>query len=54
MILKGFSTGQYPDYLIRGQDTVALFNNPLEQYFESVGNRNLIDFENPCLSSACW
>lgn len=49
-----YSTGQYPDYLIQGQDTVPIFNNPLEQYFEKVGNRELIDFENPCRSTACW
>lgn len=49
-----YSTGQYPDYLIQGQDTVPIFNNPLEQYFEKVGNRELIDFENPCWSTACW
>lgn len=53
-ISKAYSTGQYPDYLIQGQDTVPIFNNPLEQYFEKVGNRELIDFENPCWSTACW
>lgn len=53
-ICKAYSTGQYPDYLIRGQDTVPIFNNPLEQYFEKVGNRELTDFENPCWSTACW
>lgn len=53
-INRAFSTGQYPDYLIQGQDTVPIFNNPLEQYFEKVGKRELIDFENPCWSTACW
>lgn len=53
-ICTAYSTGQYPDYLIQGQDTVPIFNNPLEQYFEKVGNRELKDFENPCWSTACW
>jgi hypothetical protein len=51
---KAYSTGQIPDYLIQGQDTLPIFNNPLEQYFEQFGNRDLIDFKNPCWSTACW
>jgi hypothetical protein len=53
-ISRAYSTGQVPDYLIIGQDTVPMFNNPLEQYFEQVKNRELIDFHNPCWSTACW
>lgn len=53
-ISKAYSTGQVPDYLIIDKDTVPIFNNPLEQYFEQVKNRDLIDFNNPYESSACW
>lgn len=49
-----YSTGQFPDYLIVDNDTVPIFNNPLEQYFQHVGNRQLIEFENSCFSTACW
>jgi hypothetical protein len=34
-------------------DTVAIFSNPLEQYFEQTGKRELIDFVG-CGSTACW
>ena len=53
-ISKAYSTGQVPDYLVIGKDTVPIFNNPLEQYFEQVKKRELIDFHNPCWSTACW
>ena len=48
-----FATGQVPDYLIYKGDTVAIFSNPLEQYFEQTGKRELIDFVG-CGSTACW
>lgn len=48
-----FATGQIPDYLIYKGDTVAIFSNPLEQYFEWTGKRELIDFVG-CGSTACW
>lgn len=51
---KAFATGQTPDYLIIGNDTVPIYNNPLEQYFDKVGKKELIDFQNPCWSTACW
>lgn len=54
IISKVYSTGQVPDYLIIGKDTVSIFNNPLEQYFEQVNNRELIDFHTSCWSSGCW
>lgn len=49
----GFSTGQVPDYLVVGNDTIAIFSNPLEQYFEKVGNREIIGLKG-CGSTACW
>lgn len=48
-----FATGQVPDYLIFKGDTIAIFSNPLEQYFEQTGKRELIDFVG-CGSTACW
>lgn len=48
-----FGTGQIPDYLILEKDTIAIFSNPLEQYFEQIGKRELIDFSG-CGSTACW
>jgi hypothetical protein len=49
----GFPTGQVPDYLIINKDTIAIFSNPLKQYFELTGKRELIDFVG-CGSTACW
>ncbi|HQB19765.1 MAG TPA: hypothetical protein PK495_04210 [Bacteroidales bacterium] len=48
-----FATAQVPDYLIYKGDTTAIFSNPLEQYFERIGKRELIDFAG-CSSTACW
>lgn len=48
-----FATGQVPDYLIYKGDTVAIFSNPLEQFFEGTGKTELIDFVG-CGSTACW
>lgn len=48
-----FATGQVPDYMVYKGDTVAIFSNPLEQYFEQTGKRELIDFVG-CWSTACW
>ena len=48
-----FATGQIPDYLIYKGDTVKIFSNPLEQYFNKTEKRELIDFVG-CVSTACW
>lgn len=48
------ATEQQPDYLIIDRDTVPIFNNPLEQYFDKSNTREIPDFENPCWSTACW
>lgn len=48
-----YGTGQIPDYLIYKGDTIAIFSNPLEKYFEKIGKRELIDFVG-CGSTACW
>lgn len=49
----GFSTNQVPDYLILDSDTIAIFSNPLESYFNQVGERNIIGLQG-CGSTACW
>ncbi|MFI1742858.1 hypothetical protein [Thalassobellus sediminis] len=48
-----YGTGQVPDYLVYKGDTLAIFSNPLEKYFEKTGKRELIDFVG-CVSTACW
>jgi hypothetical protein len=48
-----FATGQVPDYMIYKDDTVAIFSNPLEQYFQQIEKRELKDFVG-CGSTACW
>ena len=48
-----FATGQIPDYLIVQNDTLPIFSNPLESYFELTGKRELPDFSG-CGSTACW
>lgn len=48
-----YGTGQVPDYLVYKGDTLAIFSNPLEKYFEQTGKRELIDFVG-CGSTACW
>lgn len=48
-----FATGQIPDLLVVGKDTLMMFANPLEQYFEKSKNRELPEFEG-CPSTACW
>jgi hypothetical protein len=52
VINSAFATGQVPDYLIYKGDTIAIFSNPLEQYFDKTGKRELIDFVG-CGSTAC-
>ena len=48
-----YGTGQVPDFLIYKGDTLAIFTNPLEKYFDQTGKRELIDFVG-CGSTACW
>lgn len=47
------ATGQIADQLIVDGDTLWLFSNPLEDYFDLVGNRNLPGFRG-MMSTACW
>ncbi|HET6558365.1 MAG TPA: hypothetical protein VFG54_13690 [Prolixibacteraceae bacterium] len=54
MCIQLMATEQEPDYLIIERDTLPIFNNPLEQYFDQINNREIPGFENPCWSTACW
>lgn len=54
MLLKcnfGYATGQIPDYLIQGKDTLALHSNPLEAYFKDKPLKDEIINET---STALW
>jgi len=51
--IAAFGTAQIPDKLIYRGDTLPVFANPLESYFELTGNRALPDFSG-CGSTACW
>lgn len=48
------STGQIPDYMIYNNDTIPIFSNPLEQYFEKTGKRNIIELKNNSIGTDCW
>ncbi len=50
---KLFSTGQIPDLLVLGNDTLRLFANPLESYFQQGHTREFPDLRG-CGSTACW
>lgn len=51
-----FGTGQIPDFLIYQGDTLAIYSNPLEAYFEKKGGRAMgeIDFEKGSHCTALW
>jgi hypothetical protein len=51
---KVFATAQFPDILIDGKDTVAIFSNPLEQYFEKKKERILCGEILEWTSTACY
>lgn len=52
--LESFATAQYPDILIDGKDTVAIFSNPLEQYLEKKKDRILCGKILEWSSTACY
>lgn len=51
-----FGTAQIPDFLIYQGDTLAIYSNPLEGYFEKKGMRIIceIDFEKGNHCTALW
>lgn len=51
-----FGTGQIPDFLIYKGDTLLMYSNPLEGYFDIKGARTIgeIDFEKVNHCTALW
>jgi hypothetical protein len=51
-----FGTAQIPDFLIYQDDTLAIYSNPLEGYFDKKGERTIgeIDFEKGFHCTALW
>ena len=51
-----FGTAQIPDFLIFQDDTLAIFSNPLEGYFDEKGARKIgeIDFEKGNHCTTLW
>jgi hypothetical protein len=47
------ATAQFPDYLIHQGDTLMLFSNPLEPFFEKRGSREIPNFKG-CHTTASW
>lgn len=45
---------QVSDYLIMGKDTLPILNYPLEQYFDKIGNRDILAHNNPCWYTDCY
>ena len=52
--LSGFATGQSGDILIYKGDTLIFFSNPLEDYFETKGERTINGYELTWTSTACY
>jgi len=48
-----FATAQIPDILIYEGDSLFIYANPLETYFDQTGSRELPKFKG-CSSTACW
>ena len=48
------ATAQIPVYLIKGNDTLAIFSNPLESYFESRTRPDSLFAAIGYTSTACW
>lgn len=49
-----FGTSQFGDILIYKNDTVSIFSNPLEAYFEKKGERTIHGHEMEGLCTALW
>lgn len=50
---KSAATAQFPDYLIYQEDTLMLFSNPLESFFEKRNSREIPNFGG-CHTTASW
>ncbi len=47
-------TTQYPDFLIYQGDTLSIYANPMEAYFEKKGTRTIGDIEMNGVRTALW
>jgi len=54
MIEKVSGTGQIPDFLIYKGDTLSIYANPLETYFDSISRPDSIFDKFGYNSTACW
>lgn len=54
-VVRVFSTSQIPDILIYNGDTLALFANPLEQFYEHDSDKpRFFGEKEGCTSTGCW
>jgi hypothetical protein len=51
---KVFGTAQIPDFLIYEGDTLSIYANPLESYFENHPRPDSLFAEVGYNSTACW
>ena len=49
-----YATSQYGDILIDGKDTIEIYSNPLETYFEIKKSRTINGYELNMTSTACY
>ena len=49
-----YSTAQVPDLLIYNGDTLMLFSNPLEFFYNETNPKPVTFVETNCSSTACW
>lgn len=49
-----FGTAQFPDFLIYNGDTLSIYSNPLESYFESHPRPDSLFAKTGYHSTACW
>jgi len=55
LVNKAFGTAQIPDRLIYNNDTIRLYSNPLESFYNKDNPRPESFFElDGCWSTACW
>lgn len=49
-----YATGQAPDLIVVGRDTLPLFSNPLEAWFDRQGEREIPGMRGHIISTAFW
>lgn len=51
---KSNTTAQIPDLLVLAEDTLGIFSNPLESFFDEENPRPEQIFPGGCSTTACW